>query len=197
RLRVSSSIRVLCAFTQSASVVFASLSARWSAWARIASACAFGRTTIPSSSATTTSPGATVTPPHTTGTSMSPGVFRTPGIGITPLAKAAMSMRSLRHFEEEPGAPRALDRGEEAPVGERRVDDREREPGGDRGAELRREAEVRAVRVEEVCERDRRGNGRDGLRQDRDRVVEPGEHEDEVHARPREGLGPVAEERDQ
>src|SRR5881392_486626 len=113
------------------------------------------------------------------------------------LAKAAMSMRSLRHFEEEPGAPRALDRGEEAPVGERRVDDREREPGGDRGAELRREAEVRAVRVEEVCERDRRGNRRDGLRQDGDRVVEPREHEHEVHAGPREGFRPVAEERDQ
>src|SRR5256885_14195908 len=75
RLRVSSSIRALCALAQSASGVFASLSALWIAWARIACACPFGTTTIPSSSATTTSPGATVTPPHTTGTSMSPAVF--------------------------------------------------------------------------------------------------------------------------
>src|SRR2546426_5605982 len=112
-------------------------------------------------------------------------------------AKAAMSMRSLRHLEEESGVPRALDRGEEGEVREHRVQARQREPGGDRCAELRGEAEVGAVRVQEVRERDPRGERRDGLRQDGDRVVEPREHEDEVHARPREGLGPIAEERDQ
>src|SRR5438046_10649112 len=46
------------------------------------------------------------------------------------LAKAAMSMRSLRHFEEGPGPPRELDRGEGAPVGRRRVEDRGQAPGG-------------------------------------------------------------------
>src|SRR5437762_13998772 len=42
-------------------------------------------------------------------------------------AKTAMSMGSLRHLEEEPGVPRALERGEEGEVREHRVQARQRE----------------------------------------------------------------------
>jgi len=56
---------------------------------------------------------------------------------------------------------------------------------------------VRPVGVEEVRERDRPRDRRDEVRENRDGVVDPGEHEHHVDGRPRERLGAVAEERDE
>src|SRR6266542_1701430 len=113
------------------------------------------------------------------------------------MACAGSVMASLREFEEKPGAPRAGDGGGQRPVREHHVAAGQRKPLQPGMGELGLEAIALAEGVEKVGQRDAGRHGLRPARQHRDRIVDAGEHDDEVHGRPRGGLRARAEEQDE
>src|SRR5215510_6492134 len=103
-------------------------------------------------------------PRSTAGTSV---VWITGGtsIGLSPSTRRSSDLLtwaeaavSLRHLEEQAGLARTLDGCAECPVRQHRVDRGQRQADGDGRRELGVEAEVRAVGVQEVGERNGLGN---------------------------------------
>src|SRR5215831_10662409 len=93
-LRVASTL-LRWFFSHASSVVLASLSALACAFLSTSSALARGTTTMPSSSAITTSPGCTTTPPQRMAWLISPGPSLPPGMGERPRAKRGKPLARL------------------------------------------------------------------------------------------------------
>src|SRR5713101_360149 len=120
------------------------------------------------------------------------------GRGISSrMACAGSVMASLREFEEKPCAPGAGDGRGQRPVREHDVEAGQQkalEPGM---GELSVETVAPAEGVEEIGQRNARGDGLRPAGQHGDRVVDAGEQEREVHRRPGRGLSARPEEQDQ
>ena len=103
-------------------------------------------------------------------------------------------MASLREFEEKPGAPRAGDGRGQPPVREHHIEPGEAEAPEPRVRVVRLEAVSLAEGVEEIGQGHGGGYELHPVGEDRDGIVDAGQHYHEVHRRPRRGLRARAEE---
>src|SRR3989442_6714079 len=113
------------------------------------------------------------------------------------MACAGSVMASLREFEEKPGAPRAGDGRGQRPVRKHDVEAGQHEALEPGMGKLRLEAVTLAKGVEEVGQRNARGDSLRPAGQHRDRIVDAGEHQREVHRRPGGGFGARPPEQDE
>src|SRR6267378_5880247 len=113
------------------------------------------------------------------------------------MACAGSVMASLRELEEKAGAARPGDGGGKRPVREHDVEAGQREALEPGVGELGREAIAFTDGVEEIGQGDAGGDALRPAGQDGDGVVDAGEHEREVHRRPRRGLGTRPVEQDE